>query len=139
MSVPGDAAIRDILSLNRIAVVGCSTTPGKDAHEVPKYLQSHGYTIIPVNPFADEVLGEPAYDSVGDVPPNSIDIVDVFRPSAEVAEIVDAVLQRDDVNVVWTQRGIVDDAAAARAEAGGVTVVQDSCLRSEHQRLVANA
>lgn len=139
MPVTADAELRDILSLRRIAVVGCSTTAGKDAHEVPKYLQAHGYTIVPVNPNAEAVLGEPAYDSLADVPPDSIDIVDVFRPSEEVAGIVDAALDRDDVQVVWTQLGIADPDAAARAEANGLTVVEDRCLRVEHQRLVANA
>lgn len=138
MPVTADGEFLEILSLRRITVVGCSTTPGKDAHDVPQYLQSQGYTIVPVNPFADEVLGEPAYDSLAAVPPDSVDIVDVFRPSEEVAGIVDAAIDRDDVSVVWTQLGIVDEDAAERAADAGLCVVQDRCLRVEHQRLVAD-
>lgn len=131
-----DAALRAILDLDRVAVVGCSTTSGKDAHEVPAYLQGQGYEIIPVNPFADQVLGERSYDTLTDVPPESVDIVNVFRPSDEVAGIVDDALDRDDVQVVWTQLDIVDDAAADRAESAGLQVVMDRCMRIEHRRLL---
>ena len=135
MPVTSDAELREILGLERVAVVGCSTSPEKDAHTVPKYLLEHGYDVVPVNPFADEVLGREAYDSLADVP-GEIDVVDVFRPSDEVSDVVDAALERDDVKVVWTQLGIRDDAAAERAEAAGRRVVQDRCMRIEHGRLV---
>ena len=135
MPVDSDAELREILGLRTVAVVGCSSTPGKDAHEIPKYLAEHGYEVIPVNPNADEVLGRVAYDSLDDVE-EEIDVVDVFRPSDEVAGIVDAALERDDVRVIWTQLGIVDDEAAARAEAAGLEVVQDRCMKVDHQRLV---
>jgi predicted CoA-binding protein len=138
MSVETDADVRRILEYNTVAVVGCSSTPGKDAHEIPKYLQEQGYEIIPVNPTADEVLGRPAYDSLSDVE-EDIDIVDVFRPSPEVAGIVDEALARDDVKVIWLQLGIHDDDAVARAEEAGLRVVQDRCMKPEHQRLVASA
>jgi len=134
MPTDSDEELRSILEYDTIAVVGCSTTPGKAAHDIPAYMQRHGYRIIPVNPFADEVLGEPAYGSLADVE-ETIDIVDVFRPSEEVAEIVDAVLDREDVHVVWTQLGIRDDGAASRAREAGVQVVQDRCLKVEHGRL----
>lgn len=134
MPVESDDELRAILEHDTIAVVGCSTTPGKAAHDIPAYMQRQGYTIIPINPFADEILGERAYESLGDVE-EEIDIVDVFRPSEEVAGIVDAVLERDDVKVVWTQLGISDDEAAARAENAGRKVVQDKCLKVEHGRL----
>jgi predicted CoA-binding protein len=135
MPVTSDAELREILGLERVAVVGCSTTPGKDAHGVPKYLIEHGYDVVPVNPHADEIFDREAYDSLADVP-GEVDTVDVFRPSDEVAGIVDAALERDDVKVVWTQLGIRDDAAAEKAEAAGKRVVQDRCMRIEHQRLV---
>ncbi len=138
MPVGTDAEVREILGLNTVAVVGCSSTPGKDAHEIPKYLQAQGYEIIPVNPNADEVLGRPAYDSLSDVEVE-IEIVDVFRPSPEVAGIVDEALARDDVEVVWLQLGIHDDEAVARAEAAGLRVVQDRCIKPEHRRLIAFA
>lgn len=137
MPVETDAEVRRILEQKTVAVVGCSSTPGKDAHEIPRYLQSQGYEIIPVNPNADTVLGRPAYDSISDVE-EDVDIVDVFRPSAEVAGIVDEVLARDDVEVIWLQLGIHDDKAVARAEAAGLRVVQDRCMKPEHQRLVAS-
>jgi len=136
MPVESDAELREILGLETIAVVGCSATPGKDAHEIPKYLLEHGYEVIPVNPFADEIFGRTAYDSLSDVE-EEVDIVNVFRPSEEVSGIVDEAIQRDDVLVVWTQLGIRDAAAATRAEEAGKTVVQDRCMKVEHGRLVA--
>ncbi|MDS0279977.1 CoA-binding protein [Halomicroarcula sp. S1AR25-4] len=135
MPVTDDDELREILSLNRVAVVGCSTTPGKDAHEIPKYLIDEGYDVVPVNPFADEIFGREAYDSLADVP-GEIDIVDVFRPSEEVSDIVDAVLEREDVQVVWLQLGIHDDDAVERAESAGRRVVQDRCMKPTHQRLL---
>lgn len=138
MPVETDDELREILDMKRIAVVGCSSTPGKDAHEIPKYLQRQGYEIIPVNPNAEEVLGKPAYDSLSEVE-EAVDIVDVFRPSEEVAGVVDEALARDDVTVVWLQLGIHDDEAIARAEAAGLKVVQDRCMKPEHSRLVASS
>ncbi|MFB6164625.1 MAG: CoA-binding protein [Haloarculaceae archaeon] len=136
MPIENDDELRDVLELDTIAVVGCSATPGKEAHQIPKYMREHGYEIVPVNPYAEEIFGREPYDSLADVE-EAIDIVDVFRPSDEVAGIVDAALDRDDVQVIWTQLGIVDDEAAARAEDAGLRVVQDRCLKVEHQRLLA--
>ncbi|SIR00847.1 hypothetical protein SAMN05421858_1106 [Haladaptatus litoreus] len=135
MPIESDDELRDILELDTVAVVGCSSTPGKDAHEIPKYLREHGYDVIPVNPFADEIFGRTVYDSLTDVD-EEIDIVDVFRPSEEVSDIVDNAIERDDAGVVWTQLGIRDDEAAKRAEDAGKRVVQDHCMKVEHQRLV---
>lgn len=134
MVVSTDAELREILELETIAVVGCSTTPGKAAHDVPNYLLENGYDVVPVNPFADEIFGRDAYDSLADVE-QSVDIVDVFRPSDEVSGIVDATIERDDAAVIWTQLGIRDDEAAMRAESAGKRVVQDRCIKVEHQRL----
>lgn len=126
--------MREALGYDTVAVVGCSATSGKDAHEVPRYLVRHGYEVIPVNPFQDEVLDRRAYDSLVDVE-ETVDVVNVFRPSNEVAGIVDQVLDREDVQVVWTQLGIHDDEAAERAENAGVRVVQDKCIKVEHRQL----
>lgn len=134
MPVESTEALQEILGLRTVAVVGCSSTPGKDAHDVPKYLSEHGYDVIPVNPYADDVLGRTAYDSLSDVD-EEIDTVSVFRPSDEVSGIVDEAVDRDDVRVIWTQLGISDAEAAARAETAGKTVVQDRCMKVEHQRL----
>jgi predicted CoA-binding protein len=135
MPVTDDDELRSILDHDRIAVVGCSSTPGKDAHDVPRYLDRQGYDVVPVNPYADEIFGKEVYDSLAEVP-DGIDIVDVFRPSEEVSGIVDEALDREDVKVVWLQLGIHDDDAVARAEADGRQVVQDRCMKPEHQRLV---
>ncbi|RBI61099.1 CoA-binding protein [halophilic archaeon] len=135
MPVESDDELRQILELDTVAVVGCSTTEGKDAHEIPKYLREHGYDVIPVNPYADEIFGRRAYDSLADVE-EDVDVVDVFRPSDEVAGIVDAAVERDDAGVIWTQLGIRDDEAAERAENAGKRVVQDHCMKVEHQRLM---
>lgn len=126
--------MREALGYDTVAVVGCSATAGKDAHEVPQYLVRHGYEVIPVNPFHDEVLDRRAYDSLADVE-ETVDVANVFRPSDEVAGIVDRVLDREDVRVVWTQLGIRDDEAAERAEDAGLGVVQDKCIKVEHRRL----
>jgi len=136
MPVESDAELREILGLETVAVVGCSSTPGKDAHEIPKYLLEHGYDVIPVNPYADEIFGRTAHDLLADVEAK-IDIVNVFRPSEEVSDITDAALARDDVLVIWTQFGIRDASAAARASEAGLMVVQDRCMKVEHGRLVA--
>jgi len=135
MPVDSDDQLREILGYDTIAVVGCSTTSGKAAHDIPAYMQNHGYRIVPVNPYADEILGERAYDSLADVE-EEIDVVDVFRPSEEVAGIVDETLARDDVKALWTQLGIRDDEAAERATEAGLQVVQDKCLKVEHGRLL---
>lgn len=139
MPVSDAAGLTEILKKQTVAVIGCSTTPGKAAHEVPAYLQRHGYTIIPVNPYADEILGVPAVESLADID-SEIDVVDVFRPSEEVAGIVDSVLDRHeargDVDTIWLQLGIHDDDAVAKAEAAGLTVVEDRCMKVEHGLLL---
>ncbi|SEH11498.1 hypothetical protein SAMN04487967_0376 [Natronorubrum sediminis] len=136
MPLDTPAELKNVLDAETIAVVGCSSTPGKAAHDVPKYLLEQGYDVIPVNPFADEIFGRSVPDTLADVD-DEIDVVCIFRPSEEVGEIVDAALEREDVDVVWTQQGIHDDDAAARVEADGRDVVQDRCMKVEHRRLVA--
>ncbi|ELZ09006.1 CoA-binding protein [Natrialba aegyptia] len=138
MPLESDAALREILGLETIAVVGCSRTPGKAAHDVPAYLRDHGYDVIPVNPFADEIFGRKALDTLADVE-DEIDIVCLFRPSEEVAGVVETALERTDADVIWTQQGIRDDEAAARAEEAGRQVVQDRCMKVEHRRLHAES
>jgi len=115
MPITDDDDLRAILEYDRVAVVGCSSTPGKDAHDIPSYLDRQGYDIVPVNPYADEILGKEVYDSLAEVP-GDIDIVEVFRPSEEVSGIVDSALEREDVDVIWLQLGIHDDEAVDRAE-----------------------
>ncbi|RJX44888.1 CoA-binding protein [Halonotius aquaticus] len=140
MPVTDDDALSDVLHLDSVAVVGCSTTTGKAAHEIPAYLQRQGYEIHPVNPYADTVLGQPAVDSLSDVDA-AVDLVNVFRPSEEVAGIVEETLARHDaagdIEAIWLQLGITNDEALADAEAAGLTTVQDRCMKVEHQRLLA--
>ena len=139
MPVMDDEEIRDLLGMRSVAVIGCSTTPGKAAHDVPAYLTEQGYDIHPVNPYADEVLGRPAVDTLADVAAE-IELVNVFRPSEEVPLIVDQTLARhgshDDVSGLWLQQGITHDDALARAEDAGLRTVQDRCMKVEHQRLL---
>lgn len=136
MPAESDVELREILGFETVAVVGCSSTPGKDAHDVPAYLRNQGYDVVPVNPYAEEIFGRTAYDSLPDIE-EEIDIVNVFRPSEEVAGIVDDAIDRDDVRVIWMQLGISDTAATQQAEDAGKTVVQDRCMKVEHGRLVA--
>ena len=136
MAVTSDEILRDVLkSTETVAVVGCSTSPGKAAHDIPKYMLDHGYDVIPVNPYAEEIFGRSAYDELANVP-DGVDLVDVFRPSEETGPIVDEAIERDDVETVWLQLGITNDAAGERAKAAGKRFVQDRCLKVEHQRLL---
>jgi len=131
--------IKSVLeSLRTVAVVGLSRNPAKASHQVAKYLMSVGYHIIPVNPFVDEVLGEKSYKCILDVP-ETIDVVDVFRPSTDVPAIVeDAIQLKNKVGppkVIWMQLGIVNEEAARRAKEAGFIVVIDRCMMREHKRL----
>ena len=136
MPVETDEELKETLELQNIAVVGCSATPGKAAHGVPRFMREHGYTVFPVNPYADEIFGEEPYDSLSEID-ERIDLVDVFRPSDEVAGIVDETLERDDVQVVWTQLGIRDSDAGERLETAGKRYVEDRCIKVEYQRLMS--
>ena len=134
--MPDDSVLRDILTkYRRIAVVGMSKNPEKEAHTVPKYLLQHGYDIIPVNPTATEILGLRAYPNLKSIP-RDYDVVDLFRPSSDVLPFVDEAIEDGRAKVIWMQLGIQNDEAARKAEAAGLTVVQSRCLRTEHIRLV---
>ncbi|MFB6162297.1 MAG: CoA-binding protein [Halococcoides sp.] len=138
MPLTDDDAIEDLLrSATTVAVVGCSSTPGKDAHDIPAYLDEVGYEVIPVNPYAEAVLGRDAYDSLSAVE-EAIDVVDVFRPSEEVPDIVDEALDRDDGATIWLQLGIDHPEAVERAEFADRTVVADRCMKIEYDRLIAD-
>lgn len=135
MPVQNDDELRELLELDTIAVVGCSATPEKDAHSIPKFMRKRGYEIVPINPYADGIFGVEPYESLSAVE-ETVDIVDVFRPSEEVSAIADEAIDRDDVEVVWTQLGIADPEAGKRIEAAGKRYVEDRCLKVEYQRLM---
>lgn len=117
-----------------IAVVGLSSRRSRPSYGVSEYMQSAGYRIIPVNPNESEVLGEKAYASLDDVP-ERIDIVDIFRRSELVPEIVDAAI-RIGARGVWMQEGVVHEEAADKARAAGLEVVMDHCILKEHRKLL---
>jgi len=117
-----------------VAVVGCSRDPEKDAHSVPAFLQQRGYRIIPVNPFADEILEEKAYKLISDVK-EKVDIVEVFRPSEDVLEVVKEAIKIKP-KVIWMQLGIINEEAAKLAEKNGIKVVMDHCMRIECKKLL---
>lgn len=130
---PPSEAVRDFLArIRTIAVVGLSLDPDRPSYSVAMYLQSHGYRVVPVRPGGGVMLGEPAYDRLADIP-FPVDLVDVFRASRFVAGHVDeAILAR--APALWLQEGVVDEAAASRARAAGLFVVQDRCILKEHRR-----
>lgn len=124
---------RLLRSARTVAVVGLSDKPDRDSYQVAAYLQERGYRIIPVNPAVREVLGEKAYARLEDVP-EEIDIVDVFRKPEAVPKIVDAAIAAG-VKAVWLQEGVVHNAAAEKARAAGLQVVQNRCMLKEHRAL----
>jgi predicted CoA-binding protein len=124
--------ISEILKHARnIAVVGLSSSPLRPSHGVAAYMQTQGYHIIPVNPNIEEALGEQAYPSLMKVP-EKIDIVDIFRRSNAVAEVVDQAIELK-VPAIWMQEGVIDEKAAAKARAAGIFVVMDRCILVEHR------
>ncbi len=133
---PSDDEIVALLNgAKTIALVGASTDPAKASHYVMAFLQEKGHRVIPVNPGLEgqTLLGERVYGRLGDIP-DKIDMVDVFRRSAEVAGVVEESIAAG-AGAVWTQMGIVDEAAAARAQAAGLTVVMNRCPKIEYPRL----
>jgi predicted CoA-binding protein len=132
-TAPSADPIFDILTnYKRIAVVGLSSDPTRPSYGVTEYMQSSGYQIIPVNPNETDVLGEPSYARLEDVP-QKIEVVDIFRRAEEVPPVVDAAIQVG-AKVVWMQLGIANEAAAEKARAAGLTVVMDACILMEHKK-----
>jgi predicted CoA-binding protein len=124
-------------SSHTIAVVGLSSKRYRPSYGVAEYMQNAGYRIIPVNPFETEVLGEPAYATLGDVPEH-IDIVDIFRKSEFVPDLVETAI-RIGAGAVWMQEGVVHEGAAAKARAAGLEVVMDRCILKDHRRMLISS
>jgi uncharacterized protein len=122
-----------------VAVVGLSSKPDRPSHGVARYLQAHGYRIVPVNPKETEVLGEPAYASLLDLPAElRIDVVDVFRRSEDTPEIARQAVQIG-AKVLWLQEGIVNEEAYRIATEGGLEVIMGVCIRTTRRRVVDDA
>ncbi|MEM3823584.1 MAG: CoA-binding protein [Candidatus Bathyarchaeia archaeon] len=140
-----NAEIQKILSRYRtVAVVGLSRDPSKDSYMVAEHLKREGFKIIPVNPSAEEILGEKCYKSLLEMPESiqkTIEIVDIFRPAEEVLPIVhEAVHLKEKFGkprVIWMQLGIINEEAAKTAEKAGLIVVMNRCMMQEYRRLSA--
>ena len=129
-----ESAIAELLASSKtIAVVGLSSKTFRPSFGVSQYLQSAGYRIIPVNPNESSILGEKCYARLEDIP-EKIDIVDIFRRSELVPEVVDAAIQIG-ARAVWMQEGVVNEPSAARARGAGLFVVMDVCIAKELQKL----
>ncbi|AAY79588.1 CoA-binding protein [Sulfolobus acidocaldarius] len=140
--VDEEKVIEEVLrKYKNIATIGFSKDPSKPAHEVPRFLISKGYNVIPVNPTVNEILGRKSYKSILDIP-EKIEVVEVFRPSSEVPKIVDEVLERvkmkGDVKVIWLQEGIRHDEAAEKARKAGLVVIQDRCMYKEYVKKIGS-
>jgi predicted CoA-binding protein len=128
------AKLRRILKSSRtVAVVGLSANWYRPSFFAAKYLKEHGYRIVPVNPAYQEVLGEKCYPALADIP-FPVDIVDCFRRSEEIGPIADVAIAIG-AKVLWMQLGVVNEAARGKAEAAGLEVVMDRCMKIEHARL----
>ncbi|MEA3372357.1 MAG: CoA-binding protein [Campylobacterota bacterium] len=121
-------------SVKTIAVLGLSPDESKASHRVAKYLQSVGYKIIPVYPKEENILNEKVYRSLAEIP-ESVDMVNIFRKPAVFDAVADACIARGDVKVFWGQLGLVNNAAAGKAEQAGMKVVQNHCSMVEHKAL----
>ena len=131
---PSDAHIRDILATPRtIAVVGCSPDPDRDSHEIAALLKVKGHKIIPVNPTSKEILGERCFASLTDIP-EPVDMVDVFRRPEHVDQIAADSITIG-AKILWLQLDVINEPAARKAQAAGLTVVMDRCPAIEYRRL----
>jgi predicted CoA-binding protein len=127
-----DSVLEILEKYKTLAVVGLSSKSARPSFGVACYMKSQGYQIIPVNPHEQSVLGVRAYTSLDDVP-GPVEVVVIFRRPEYVPEIVEAAIRRQ-AKVVWMQEGVMHEAAAQRARAAGLTVVQDRCILKEHAK-----
>jgi predicted CoA-binding protein len=134
---PEDRELRALLGdVRTIAVVGLSAKPNRPSYEVARYLQEHGYRIVPINPNETEVLGERAYPTLADLPSEiRIDVVDVFRRAEETLAVAREAVAIG-ARVLWLQEGIVSEEAARIATEGGLEVIMGVCIRHVRARLM---
>lgn len=136
---PSVDEIKEILKKTKtIAVVGLSPKPKRPSHSVSKAMQGFGYTIIPVRPAVDEVLGEKAYSDLESIPESlqsKIDMVDVFRAPEKISPIIDACIKLR-VPLIWLQDGVVNEAEALRAQEAGIKVIMDRCVYRDYVQLL---
>jgi hypothetical protein len=121
-------------SVKTIAVLGLSPDASKDSHRVALYLQEAGYTIVPIYPKEETILGEKVYRSLAEIP-FAVDMVNIFRKPDALNAIAEACIARGDVKVFWAQKGIVNNEAAKKAEDAGMKVVQNHCSMVEHRSM----
>lgn len=133
MEINSKEAIKQILDDCRtIAVVGLSSNTSRPSNGVAGYMRKQGYKVIPVNPRETEVFGEKSYAALADVP-GKVDLVDIFRRSEEAGAVVDEAIKIG-AKAVWLQEGVIDKAAAQRAQDAGLLVVMDRCWLKDHVR-----
>jgi hypothetical protein len=128
-----DAVERILTTYDTITVVGASRDPGKEAHGVPALMRRHGWRIIPVNPYADTIFGEPAYRTLADVP-EQVGFVDVFRPSGQTPDVARQAVAAG-ATALWLQLGIASAEARTIARDAGLLYVENRCLAIEIRRL----
>lgn len=129
-----DQEIRNFYNLKNIAVVGMSKNQEKPSHYVPQYLIEQGYNIIPVNPTIDEILNKKSYKMVSQIQ-EDIDIVDVFRKSEDVLPVVEDIIKKKGVKLIWLQKGIFSPEGEELAKKNGIDFIYNRCMLEEHQRL----
>ncbi len=130
-----EAIVKLLRSVHSIAVVGLSPKPSRPSYCVAEAMQSFGYRIIPVRPAVDELLGEQAYPDLYALP-ETPDLVDVFRASEHVGPIVDACIELG-IEAIWLQDGVINEAAAKKAQAAGITVIMDRCIYRDYLKLIS--
>ncbi|NED68464.1 CoA-binding protein, partial [Streptomyces sp. SID10244] len=126
MSTTDDVVEQILRTYDTITVVGASANPSKAANEVPAYMAEHGWRIIPVNPHADEIVGQKVYRTLADIP-EQVGLVDVFRPAEDAAEVARQAVAAG-ATALWLQLGISSDEARAIADDAGLLYVEDRCL-----------
>jgi predicted CoA-binding protein len=131
---PPSEQIRQILETSKVvAMVGLSPRPDRDSNQVARYLMDHGFTVVPVNPREEQILGQQCYPDLESIPID-VDIVDVFRRVEFIPSIVEAAIRKK-ARVIWMQLGLAHNESADKAREAGLEVVMSKCLKVEHARL----